>query len=211
MPGFKYKVSIRNNSSDIPLFGDMFIRREYEVPFESDVATIIDCGANVGLASLYFLSKFPDVKIIAVEPEEYNFKLLTENLGRYKNVTCIKKGIWNKKAHLEIIDNGGGNHAFTVIESQIKSKNSIEGISIDDIINDFQLESIDILKIDIEGSEEQVFTIEPKWLNKVKIIFCEIHEKMKPDLTNKITSMLSPCFNISMNGEYHVFKRKGKI
>ena len=117
-------------------------------------------------------------------------------------------GIWNKRTYLEIIDEGKGNHAFKVKESDLSCEGGIEAISIDDLISDFQIDKIDILKIDIEGSEEQVFLSDPKWIRNVSTIFCEIHENMKPGLTQKIESILSPYFNIAMNGEYHVFKRR---
>jgi len=92
VPALKYKVAIRNNSSDIPLFTNIFILEEYNVSNENQVSTIIDCGANVGLASLYFLSKFPNATIIAVEPEIHNYLMLKRNLDNYKNCYCIDKG-----------------------------------------------------------------------------------------------------------------------
>jgi FkbM family methyltransferase len=211
VPNLRHKVAIRNNSSDIPLFAHMFILREYDVSIEGEMKTIIDCGANVGLASLFFLSKFPGATIIAIEPERNNYRLLEQNLGKYENVTCINKGVWNKKALLEIQDTGRGNHAFIVTESLTKSESTIEAISIDEIMNEFHLDKIDILKIDIEGSEEQVFLSEPSWIKKVRMIFCEIHETMKPGLTAKIIALLNPYFKFTINAEYHVFKSKVAI
>jgi FkbM family methyltransferase len=209
VPDLSYKVSIRNNPYDIQIFTQIFIYKEYNIIIE-EVNTIIDCGANIGLASLYFLSKFPDARIIAVEPEENNFKMLQDNLSNYKNVICIKKGIWGKVANLEISNYNGGNAGFITKES-ITSERAISSISIDQIIQEYQLTEIDILKIDIEGSEEQIFLTEPKWIKIVRMIFCEIHENMKPGLTARIESMLIPYFDVSMNGEYHVFKRKSAL
>lgn len=211
VPGLSDKVSIRNHTSDIPLFANIFILREYNVPLDGQVKTIIDCGANIGLASLYFISKFPNAEIIAIEPEENNYQLLKHNLESYENVRCLNKGVWSTSTNLEVINANHGNHAFMVKESSISSERSIEAVSIDDILNEFQLSEIDILKIDIEGSEEQVFLSDPTWLKKVRMIFCEIHENIKPGLTVKIKSLLEPDFIFFMHGEYHVFKRKTGI
>jgi len=120
----------------------------------------------------------------------------------------LTKAVWDKAAYLEIIDHGWGNHAFIMKELKTESANSISAISIDDIKNNFNIDHISILKIDIEGSEEQVFLEEPKWIKKIDTIFCEIHENLKHGLTNKITSMLASDFNIYKSGEYHVFKIK---
>lgn len=208
VPNLSRKVLIRNIPNDIQLFTQIFINQEYNVDIKFPVNTMIDCGANIGLASLYFLSKYPKAKIIAVEPESDNFLMLQKNLEHFKNVTCLKKGIWNKTANLEIVDFSSGEAGFRVDEFQQISENTIQAVTIEDLINEFELQEIDILKIDIEGSEEQVFLEEPVWLKKVNIIFCEIHEIMKPGLTFKIRSLLAPYFNYFINGEYYVFTRK---
>ncbi|MEO7047792.1 MAG: FkbM family methyltransferase, partial [Ferruginibacter sp.] len=137
-----------------------------------------------------------------------NFQMLRKNLDHYENVTCLKKGIWNKTANLEIIDFSSGEAGFRVGEFQQISEKTIQAITVRDLMEEFQLNEIDILKVDIEGSEEQVFLEEPEWLKKVNIIFCEIHEIMKPGLTIKIKSLLTPYFNYFINGEYYVFVKK---
>ncbi len=212
VPGLTYPILIRNNPNDIQVFSQIFIFQEYNVnireAIETEINTIIDCGANIGLASLYFLSKYPQAKIIAIEPEVKNYRMLSENLANYKNVTCLNKGVWDKETNLEIINGSRGDTGFIFNESATPSENTIEAISIDKIINDFLLERVDILKIDIEGSEEQVFSKTGEWINKVRMIFCEIHEIMKPGLTKKIEKEIAADFNIIINGEYHVFSRK---
>ncbi|MEO9070113.1 MAG: FkbM family methyltransferase [Ginsengibacter sp.] len=210
-PGLDEKILLRNNPSDIQVFTQIFINREYDVTENREIKTIIDCGANIGLASLFFLSKFPGARIVAIEPEENNFQMLIKNLSSYKNVTCIKKGIWDKKANLEIVDNGWGNAGFVIKESPIVSSSTIEAISISMIMEEFELDEIDILKMDIEGSEEQVFSSNPEWIKKVSLILCEIHENLKPGLSEKIESILAPCFNSTLNGEYHVFTSKANF
>lgn len=212
VPGLTYPVLIRNNPNDIRVFSQIFIHQEYGVSIEkevmSEITTIIDCGANIGLASLYFISKYPKARIISIEPEINNYRMLLRNLDNYINVICINKGVWDKVTNLEISNSSRGDAGFIFNESTIASINTIPAISIDKIIEDFCLEKVDILKVDIEGSEEQVFSETEKWINKVQMVFCEIHEIMKPGLTKKIEKELSPGFNFIVHGEYHVFTRK---
>jgi FkbM family methyltransferase len=207
VPNLLNKVLIRNLPNDIQVFTQIFINQEYALEMDEDVNTIIDCGANIGLASLFFLSKFPNARIIAIEPERNNFDLLKQNLQFFPGVTCINKGVWNRNAILEITNYSRGEAGFIVSETQQKSDKSIPATSISEIIEEFGFKEIQILKIDIEGSEEQVFQDEPQWLDQVKMIFCEIHENMKPGLTQKIRSMLSLQFICSVQGEYNVFVR----
>lgn len=164
--GLSRKVLIRNCPDDIQVFTQIFINYEYNIGIKEDVKTIIDCGANIGLASLFFLSKFPDANIIAIEPEMNNFKMLQQNMINQNNVICVNKGIWNKTTFLEVTNFSRGEAGFIVNETEQTSDRVIEAISMDELINQFQLNQIDILKIDIEGSEEQVFLEEPGWVDK---------------------------------------------
>jgi len=171
---------IRKNTTDIDVFYQIFIRKEYDIPLEINPLLIIDAGANVGYASLFFAHKYPNAEIIAVEPEESNFKILEQNTQRYKNIKRIKAGIWHKNAYLKIIDNKCGEWGFMTKEVKPSENYDIKSITVDDILKKFNHERVDILKIDIEGAEKELFSkdYEP-WLDKVKVIFIELHEEMK--------------------------------
>ena len=69
VPGYPTPIYMRTGSSDYTVLRQVFIDREYEIPSLADPRTIIDCGANVGYASVHFLTRFPNVKVIAVEPD----------------------------------------------------------------------------------------------------------------------------------------------
>jgi hypothetical protein len=68
----------RQGTSDSEVFKDIFVRRNYRLPVYTRPKLIIDGGAYVGYSSLYFSLKYPEAKIIAVEPEDSNFELLEE-------------------------------------------------------------------------------------------------------------------------------------
>ena len=76
---------------------------------------IIDCGANIGLASIYFKFHFPDVKIYAFEPEISNFKMLKKNVANYKDVVVFQKAIWYESANLNLMDHSS-HDSFSVKE-----------------------------------------------------------------------------------------------
>lgn len=207
-PKLTFRIALRNGTNDVGLFAEIFIFQEYNVDLQGKVETIIDCGANIGLASLYFLSKYPGASIIALEPEKENFECLQRNLINYPTVTCLNKGIWNKSSLLKVTNTEKGNLAFIVEETTGATGNTIEGISVSDLMTEFEIKDIDILKVDIEGSEEQVFLSNVDWLPKVRMIFCEIHEFLKPGLTQRITAVFDCGYDAFMHGEYHVFKKK---
>lgn len=94
----------------------------------------------------------------------------------------LQKGVWDKDTYLEIIDTTVSKDAFMVKESNQKSANSIEAITIDTIMQQQGWTGIDILKVDIEGSEKELFSANyQKWLPVTKVIFVEVHDGMKKD------------------------------
>jgi len=72
-------------------FEKIFLDREYDLSFLNlDPKVIIDGGSNVGYASVFFANRYPDARIISVEPEASNFRLLVKNTRSYPNVTRIR-------------------------------------------------------------------------------------------------------------------------
>ena len=208
MAGLPHVVSLRNEPSDIAMFTNIFVHEEYGITMAHPVHTMIDCGANIGLASLYFLKKFPAVNIICLEPEPGNFSILEQNLGWNKNVQLIQKAVWHSTTNLQLTGQERGNAGFTVTEEAAASAATVPAVALQDIVNDGNWEGIDICKMDVEGSEEAIFLKgETAWLQQVKTMFIEIHENIKPGLTSKLLALLSPSFTVRQHGEYHVFNR----
>jgi FkbM family methyltransferase len=164
----------------------VFIEQEYDFLVETQPKVIIDAGANIGLASIYFASKYPDAKIIAIEPEQSNFELLKENVAPYPHVVPIQAALWNKNEEINLIDPGSGKWGFMTEMKQPSKKipsktcHTVMGTTIDKIMQDYSLTKIDILKIDIEGAEKEVFSDTSSWIGKVDAVIIELHERFKP-------------------------------
>ena len=69
------KITLRGATTDVACFEKVFISKEYSSPFEYSPQVIVDAGANVGMATLYFASRYPTARILAIEPESANFKM----------------------------------------------------------------------------------------------------------------------------------------
>lgn len=193
---------LRNKTSDIPAFYDVFTENEYELNLIKKPKTIIDCGANIGLATAYFKGEYPDAKIISVEPEQDNYELLQKNTESLSNVHCLNYGVWNKSALLEVHDVGLGNWGFTTTEVQFENESTIEAISISEIIDRYKIDTIDILKIDVEGSEREIFQENTdEWLSKVKILIVELHDHMRSGCSESFYSAMNKFdYNMTPQG-----------
>ena len=71
----KHPITLRLFGSDIPTFKKIFIEQEYDINLLREPKSIIDAGVNVGFTSVYFANKYPDCRILAIEPEASNFEI----------------------------------------------------------------------------------------------------------------------------------------
>lgn len=167
-------IYLRRYSSDNVLFKNIFINKEYDISCDFIPEVIVDCGANIGLATVFFKDKYPSSKIFTIEPDVANFNMLQRNTATYSDIYLIHAGIWSRSTNLCIKDLDSPSWAFQVEESE---SGSISAISIMDIIDRYQLSKIDVLKIDIEGSEVNLFSGNLEWLQYVKVLMIELHDQ----------------------------------
>ncbi len=187
-------LKIRRGDSDIRVYKQIFIDETYYfLPqyFIPDV--IIDAGANVGYSPIWFASMFVNSKIIAIEPVSSNFSILKENCLPYKNIIPIKAGLWFEKSILKIQDRKTGSWGFQTIASDDLKLEGIESVTVSELIDCYNLNKIDIFKIDIEGAEFELFNFNSeKWISYVNIFMIETHDKIKPGTSELIDEKLKP-------------------
>lgn len=175
--GYPYPILLRNNTSDITVFYQIFLKKSYSVSYKLDPRVIIDCGANIGLSSIFYKIKFPNAVIYAIEPEISNFNLMLKNTQFSNDIICINGGVWNKQANLLIEDNLTEKWGFKVSEVNYSNDNTISGLSLACLMKKYHIKVIDILKIDIEGSEKELFEFNfESWLSKTKVLVIELHD-----------------------------------
>lgn len=177
------EIVLRGRTTDIACFEKIFLRDEYGTPFEKGTPPkfIIDGGANIGMATVYYASRYPSAKVFAVEPERDNFKMLTRNCAGLKNVILKRAALWPTKGKLGLKNSTNDAWAF-LVEKPPASRNyeEIEAITIEQILNELGASKIDILKLDIEGSEKELFENCDNWLSNIGEIAIELHDRIKP-------------------------------
>lgn len=196
-------IFLRNNTTDITMFHQVIYNLDYNFDYGFEPKVVLDCGANIGLASVYFKNKFPASKVISIEPEQSNFDLLVRNTQEYDNVFCLKYGLWNATCHLNIEDKGLGNCGFIVSETDACGPHTIKAITISEIMQQYNLDLIDILKIDIEGSEKELFESGyENWLPKTRVIIIELHDNLKLGAAESFFKALSNYnYTLTISGE----------
>jgi FkbM family methyltransferase len=187
---------VREGTSDDIVERDIFYPPSYTKEDFGQPKFIIDAGANIGLRSLWFANLFPDAKIIAVEPETANYELCVRNTSSYPNITCIKAALWRNNSYLQITANPVDPQpwAFIVKECNViegERNNGVRGISITDIMQDYSIPFIDVLKIDVEGSEKEVFDNSADWIDSVGSFLMETHDRFRQGTAKSFFSAIN--------------------
>ncbi len=181
-PDFPHSVYLRTHSSDIFTYDHIFRNFEYKVTLSKKPKVILDAGANIGFSAIYFANQFTDAKIYAIEPETANLEVLKKNIRRYRNIQSVEGALWLENTMINIKHPNSDASAFQVENSSNKKKNAqqVRGITIDNFMKEFDLDFIDILKIDIEGAEKEVFEDPSLWINRIGVIIIELHDRFRP-------------------------------
>jgi len=184
-----FTIALRRNSSDSIVFDQIYVEEELK-PLVAlikekgiKVEYIMDCGANIGLTSLYLYKALSPLKILALEPEPSNFEQLQNNiqLNGLSSITPVNKGVWSRPALMEHDKSfcNSKDWAFAVREAP-QGKGSILVDTMDNIAQACNFSKVDYIKMDIEGSEFELFRNMNTWkkmFEQVKLISIEIHEK----------------------------------
>jgi FkbM family methyltransferase len=195
LPNFEHTLSLRPDSSDVTLFYEIFLNNEYKLNFIKKADIVVDAGSNIGLFALMVKNEFPNSKLICIEPDSENYKILEKNLKPYENVILINAALWSHETKLRIYDKYNfGNYGLVVEEDDIKGE--INAISLDSIIKQYELSEIDVLKIDIETSEKELFsTSNLNWLKIVKVVIIELHDWMERGCSKPFFNAINAQFD----------------
>jgi FkbM family methyltransferase len=205
--GVKYPFALRPHTSDQAMFHQVFVSKEYDNSLiinklRGEGRIIIDGGANIGLFTIFAKNICPEAKIICVEPDPENFEALQKNAAPYSDVYCENCGLWCKDTILKV--HSEFDKAGVVVEEDVKN-GQVPAISIDTLLKKHNIEQVDILKLDIEGSEKQVFSANfEQWLPNVKMIVIELHDWIEAGCAQSFFSAVNKCFKeyrFDMSGE----------
>jgi FkbM family methyltransferase len=177
-------------------------------------STFIDVGAYKGLYTIYaykLLRKKRDFKIIAVEPFPNNYRILENKINSQKKIYLVKEAIWTKddevvKFYVENISSDGSSLFGRV---SLTKRHFIEGshdsetllvrtVRLDTLIKRFRLESVDLIKMDIEGAEYEVLTDPTLDLSNVYNIIVEVHyEYNSPEFREIVKALYRHGFKVA--------------
>lgn len=216
------QVTLRPGQSDLLCMRQVFAGREYDLSTipavqarvdaayrrilaDGGVPVIIDGGANIGAASIWFARLYPEAKILAVEPEEGNHAVLLENIRSWPNVMPVKAALGSEPGHAAVESEGLGWAARTV-----RSEDGLQIMTVDDCVRSVPAGRLFIVKVDIEGFEQDLFAGGTEWISDAAVLAIEPHDWMLPGQftsRNFMRAVAAQDFELFILGENLIFVR----
>ncbi len=202
---------IRPCSSDTEIIGQIFIDLAFDISKLGRFADmqnflrraratgkrplIIDGGANIGAASVYFAAQCQDSLVVAIEPEASNFQLLVENT-KGMPVLPLPCALASTQKRVRVVDVGNGNWGFqtrSIVDGQT-SEDDVSCVTINEIFEAHRQDCFPfIVKVDIEGGEKELFQQHIEWMEKTPMIIVELHDWMFPGQGVALPFLRSIC------------------
>lgn len=200
-----------NNIEDYGLIYEIFILNVYRISCSNIPEVIVDLGSNIGISSLYYHTLYPEALIISVEPDPNNFNRLKSNTDGIPTIHALNYAVTGKHGAISFyIDPHRGSSSSVMIRRSRQVEYKVESRPLSSIIKSIGVDKVDILKFDIEGSEECIFRDNINW-NNVKNIAGEIHVDLL-DSASSIFDTLDKNFKYTKNRiDNNRFIVKGKI
>ncbi|MDJ0617567.1 MAG: FkbM family methyltransferase [Calothrix sp. MO_192.B10] len=198
------EIYIRTNTPDLTVAINSLIEKEYENIHITDPKMIIDAGANIGTSAIFFAQKYPNATVLAVEPEQGNYNILLKNIVSFQNIIPIQAALWGTNDTKTIQNRFTGHWGYTIVNTDKPVESTgqqIECITMMDLIEKYNIDCIDILKMDIEGGEKSVFDTAENWINKVKVITVELHERIRMGCEKSFYLATKEFSHFEKNGE----------
>lgn len=180
------RIFLRTATTDFKVADGILRNGDYRHAETSEPKVIVDVGANIGAVTLLYARKYPTAKIYAIEPEAGNFEMLKMNVGVRAGIVPIRQAIWSRHMTREIQNRRTGAWGYTLADLPADVQGmgqTVECVTMDEFMTQQGIGRIDILKMDIEGGEKEIFEHPEGWLDRVDMLAVELHDRICPGCT----------------------------
>jgi len=173
------RIHLRRNGADDGTLTEIFQEQVYAdvVNVLGTAEYVVDLGANIGLAALFFACQFPRCQVFAVEPDPRNYDVLLKNTSQIIDAgRCrpLRAAVWNENIALAVAM--PSESEFNNIQVGVAGAGAaVDGMTMTGLLSRCGFPHIDLLKVDIEGAEVQLFDGDVSWLERVRAIAIEFH------------------------------------
>lgn len=210
LPELGHPLFFRHGSHDIANMAQIFLAQRYCAPLRSTPGRILDLGAYVGYAAVYFTARFPDAAILCAEPMADSFRLLVMNTLPYRQIICRDLAVWGHPAHLTPNAIRGGDAGMELADGVGQAGISCRAVTVPALLQSVGWSQIDLVKCDIEGGEAAVFA-DPQapWLHTLDALMIDCHEATVPGGVEAVSACFgADQFRHQRDRDIEVFERR---
>jgi FkbM family methyltransferase len=166
---------LRTTSGDLFIYHEIFATQCYAVPptLLPDAQIIVDLGANVGLATLFYADRFKGARFVCVEPDPRNVPLLRKNVAWLGERVLVIDGAVRSLPGMGSFDDTSWSWGGQ-LQPEGRGGRPVRCFTLDEIMALARLDRIDLLKVDIENGVEDLFRANNRWLDRVRLIVVEL-------------------------------------
>lgn len=182
---FSRRIDLSLSAPYLGALKGVFLDLEYDCSglFEQRPLRILDLGANIGMGVLTLSCQFPEAEFVCVEPDPRNLGLLGTNLqqnGIQAKIVAAAVASSSGKAALRFNHDPTCSRLESLPEQDLHELTSVDLVTVPEVIGRFGWSSVDLVKIDIEGAEDEILSSDNEWLGSVGAIILEIHPVTTP-------------------------------
>lgn len=181
--------------SELKIIREVFFGAEYVAPDGLEPEVIVDLGSNAGFSVLFFKSVYPTARVVAVEPNPAAFERLRLNTTHLDGVDLVNAAVTDHDGNATLYSGNQSWAASLTASSDRAAATVVPAVTLKSITEEHELPGIDLLKMDIEGSEKEVLLSSAPVLRHTRTVIFEYHQERHGDTLWKLLEQL-PAFRL---------------
>jgi FkbM family methyltransferase len=175
-----HSLLCRPGTSDPWVLWDTFFHQFQKLPKGiTPKDCIVDLGANVGYTAAFFAANYPSVRVLAVEMDRQNSDIANLNLkGFGSRCLVVNAAVWSQDGEIEYsgIEEQGYRVSSLLGHNDVDEGQKVTARSLESLFDEHGVNSVDYLKMDIEGAEAAVLSGSLAWARRVQVMKIELHK-----------------------------------